>query len=85
MINYETIFAEGYETSLRGSSGDTGAFTRAHTAAVSAVVAASKAEALREASKLVLGPSQYLRDASTCRQIATELLTWADEIQKGAL
>ena len=50
MTDYETIFAEGHEKSLRGSSGNSGAFAKANSDALAAVVAAAKAEALLSAA-----------------------------------
>ena len=51
MTDYETIFTEGHETSLRGSSGSSSAFAKANSDALAAVVAAAKAEAATEAAE----------------------------------
>ena len=62
MTDYETIFDEGYETSLRGSSGNTGAFTKAHSAALAAVVAAAKADAWDEGVEMMCDGAVRDRD-----------------------
>lgn len=41
-----------------------------------------KATVMDQAAELALGPSKYLRDGSTCRQIANDLHEEADRIRK---
>lgn len=46
---------------------------------------AGAVKALTEARERVLGPSEWLRDSATCRDIALRLDQQADDIERGAL
>jgi hypothetical protein len=62
--DFEAIY---YEAAGRGG------YDHDFPAGIEAVVKAAQAEALEAAARRVLEPSEFLRDASTCRQIAAEL------------
>lgn len=46
--------------------------------------AKAKAEALREAAGVILGPSEFLMEAATCRMIAQDLYARAEALESEA-
>ena len=88
----EAGVASGMDThdwDLLKSHGDIGeavelAIRDALSVAAPFTAAQAKAEALREAADVVLGPSEYLMDAATCRMIAQDLRARAATMEGNA-
>ncbi|TFD61110.1 hypothetical protein E3T43_01165 [Cryobacterium sp. Hh7] len=81
-IYYDGIYYVAHTEATRVYGGDAMHDHYCHAAGLAAVVVSAKAEALEEVAVRVLGPSDYLRDASTCRQIANDLRARAAEIRE---